>query len=203
MSRARGVLVLLLLAGSGIAATAWLQRFATPLIATQQKALQSQKILSLLLPGSYDNQPLDQPLALAEPQLATSRLLAGYRATRAARHSAILLHSQVQGYGGPIQLLIAIGANGKLLAIKPLAHNESPGLGAQIALTPNPWLASFAGKSLGNPAEPAWALKKDNGQFDQLAGATLTSRATVSAVHDALRYFDEHRAQLLGEGAHD
>jgi electron transport complex protein RnfG len=39
--------------------------------------------------------------------------------------------------------------------------------------------------------------------FDQIAGATLTSRAVISAVHDALRYFDEHRSSLLEPDAHD
>lgn len=46
-------------------------------------------------------------------------------------------------------------------------------------------------------------MKKDGGQFDQMAGATITSRAAVDAIHDALRYFDEHREQLLGEPEHE
>jgi electron transport complex protein RnfG len=40
-------------------------------------------------------------------------------------------------------------------------------------------------------------VKKDRGEFDQFAGATITPRAVVKAVHGALRYFDKHRAQLL------
>jgi electron transport complex protein RnfG len=36
-----------------------------------------------------------------------------------------------------------------------------------------------------------------------MAGATITSRSVISAIHDALRYFDEHQAQLTGMPAHD
>jgi electron transport complex protein RnfG len=46
-------------------------------------------------------------------------------------------------------------------------------------------------------------LKKDQGQFDQIAGATITSRAVINASHDALRYFDEHRQALLGSPSHE
>ncbi len=40
-------------------------------------------------------------------------------------------------------------------------------------------------------------MKKDGGQFDQFAGATITPRAVVKAVHKALQYFDAHQAELL------
>jgi electron transport complex protein RnfG len=46
-------------------------------------------------------------------------------------------------------------------------------------------------------------LKKDQGQFDQIAGATITSRAVISAIHEALRYVDEHAQQLMGSSAHE
>jgi electron transport complex protein RnfG len=44
-------------------------------------------------------------------------------------------------------------------------------------------------------------VKKDQGAFDQFAGATITPRAVVKAVHHALQYFDAHRAELLGQPA--
>jgi electron transport complex protein RnfG len=74
-------------------------------------------------------------------------------------------------------------------------------LGAAIAGWPNAWLQTFTGKSRQAPDDSGWALKKDQGQFDQLTGATVTSRAVLQAVHDALRYFDEHKARLTGVSA--
>jgi electron transport complex protein RnfG len=112
----------------------------------------------------------------------------------------VLLRNQTEGYAAAIELLIAIDTNGKLLGVKTLKQNETPALGGPIGDWPNHWLQAFTGKSRGEPNDADWALKKDQGQFDQMAGATITSRAAINAIHDALRYFDEHRSALLGSG---
>lgn len=203
MSRRLSVLMLVLLAGAGIAVSYFAQQVASPRIAAEQRASQARELLDLLPVGSYDNQPLDQPLPLQHLVLSNSTLLGGYRASRAGQPSAVLLRSQVTGYAGPIELLIAIDANGRLLGSKSLKQGETPGLGGRIAEQPNGWLQGFAGKSRNNPDDNAWALKKDQGQFDQMAGATITSRAVINALHDALRYFDEHRDQLLTGAANE
>ena len=90
---------------------------------------------------------------------------------------AVLLRTQIEGYAGVIELLIAIDANGRLLGVKTLRQKETPALGGLIGDWPNQWLATFTGKSRNAPDDAGWALKKDQGQFDQLAGATITSRA--------------------------
>jgi electron transport complex protein RnfG len=203
MNRNLGLLVLVLLAGLGGGATFLMQQLAAPHIAAERRAIQTRNLLQMLPPGSYDNQPLDQPLSIHDAQRGSSTLLGGYLATQSAQPSAVILRSQTVGYAGPIELLIGIGANGKLLGVKSLRQAETPGLGANIAMTPNPWLQGFAGKSRNDPTDSGWALKKDNGQFDQMVGATITSRSVISAIHDALRYFDEHQAQLTGKPAHD
>ncbi|MBT9267585.1 RnfABCDGE type electron transport complex subunit G [Pseudomonas sp. MG-9] len=198
MNRTASVIALVLIAGAGLGLTYVVQRSSAPQIAIEQRLLDSRKLLDVLAADSYDNQPLEQPLALADTQLSHSTLLAGYRASNAGQPVAVLLRTQTEGYAGAIELLIAIDANGRLLGVKTLRQNETPALGGLIGDWPNTWLAGFSGKSRSAPDDAGWALKKDQGQFDQLAGATITSRATVNAIHDALRYFDEHRATLLG-----
>lgn len=203
MNRAMSLGVLALLAAIGAAGTFLVQQATAPRIEQEQRAIQARSLLDILRLDSYDNQPLDQPLTLTNVQLGHSTLLAGYRATRNGQPSAVLLHSRVSGYGGSIDLLIGIAADGKLVGSKALRHSETPGLGARIAERPNAWLQGFIGKSLGDPGDAGWALKKDDGQFDQIAGATITSRAVIEGIHDSLRYFDEHREQLLGSPAHE
>jgi electron transport complex protein RnfG len=198
MKRMAAVLTLLLLTIVGIGVTYLLQRSSAPYIAAEQRLIDSRKLLDMLTADTYDNQPLEQPLAFSDVALSHSTLLGGYRATRAGQTVAVLLRSQTQGYAGPIELLIAIDANGKLLGIKTLKQIETPSLGGRIGDWPNAWLAAFSGKSSNEPADDGWALKKDHGQFDQIAGATITSRAAINTIHDTLRYFDEHRAALLG-----
>lgn len=203
MNRAKSVLILVLLSGLGVGATYLAQHSSAARIAAEQRLIDSRNLLDLLPSGSYDNQPLDQPLTLKATPLANSTLLGGYLASNAGQTSAVLLRSQTLGYEGAIELLIAIDADGRLLGVKTLKQSETPGLGGKIADWPNAWLQVFAGKSRSEPGDTGWALKKDQGQFDQIAGATITSRAVINALHDALRYFDEHRRQLIGSSAHE
>lgn len=200
MNRTGSALIVLMLVVIGIGATCVLQRINAPQIAAEQRLIESRKLLDLLPLAAYDNQPLEQPLALADITLNHSTLTGGYRATRGGQTAAILLRSRTRGYAGAIELLIAIDANGKLLGVKTLQQTETPALGGHLGDWPNAWLQTFIGKSSNEPSDAGWALKKDQGQFDQIAGATITSRAAISTIHDALRYFDAHRAALLGSG---
>ncbi|MFJ4196666.1 RnfABCDGE type electron transport complex subunit G [Pseudomonas sp. NPDC089534] len=198
MSRAGSLIALALLAGAGIGATWLLQDLSAPHIAAERKRIESRTLLDMLAADSYDNQPLEQPLPLTASTLNHSTLMGAYRATRDGRPVAILLRSQAPGYAGQIEWLIAIDPLGKLIGVKTLRQTETPALGGLIGDWPNAWLQTFTGKSVNEPEDAGWGLKKDRGQFDQIAGATVTSRAAVNAIHDALRYFDEHRAILLG-----
>ncbi|HEF4757771.1 TPA: RnfABCDGE type electron transport complex subunit G [Pseudomonas putida] len=203
MSRASSVAILALLAALGVGLTWLAQHSSAPRITAQQRLIDSRNLLDVLPADSYDNQPLEQPLTLENTTLGSSTLLTGFRATKAGQAYAILLRSQTLGYAGTIDLLIAIDTNGRLIGVKTLKQAETPGLGARIADWPNAWLQLFSGKSRTEPDDKGWALKKDQGQFDQIAGATITSRAVINATHDALRYFDEYRQQLLGSASHE
>lgn len=198
MKNPRGVAILALLIGLGVAASYFTQIRTAGRIEAQQQAIANRTLLDVLPLDQYDNQPLAQPVVAAPVALAHSSLLNGYLATRAGHPTAVLLRSQTLGYEGSIELLIAIDPQGRLLGVKTLRQSETPGLGAAIAGWPNAWLHTFNGKSRQAPDDKGWALKKDQGQFDQLAGATVTSRAVIEAVHDALRYFDEHKTHLTG-----
>jgi electron transport complex protein RnfG len=203
MSRATSIAILVLLTAFGIGLTWLVHNSSAPRIAAEQRLIDSRNLLDLLTPDSYDNQPLEQPLALENMTLENSTLLTGYRASKSGQTVAVLLRTQALGYAGTLELLIAIDASGRLIGVKTLKQSETPGLGARIADWPNIWLQAFSGKSRTDPADAGWALKKDQGQFDQIAGATITSRAVINATHDALRYFDEHRQALLGSPSHE
>ncbi|NWB27625.1 RnfABCDGE type electron transport complex subunit G [Pseudomonas gingeri] len=199
MSKAGSLLVLAALTAL-IAGLTWaLQQQAAPRIQAQQQAIQTRALAQVLPAGEYEQ----TPLALSAEPLSHSSLTHGYRMLQQGQPVAVILQSRTQGYGGPIELLIGIGANGKLLGVKTLSHTETPGLGGKIAEEGSAWLRGFLGTSRNEPPDTAWELKKDGGQFDQMAGATITSRAAINTIHDALRYFDEHRDQLLGGGAHE
>jgi electron transport complex protein RnfG len=202
-SHLRSALLLVLVTGLALGLSLAWQRLTQPPIDEAERQMREQAWLAVLPTGSYDNQPLRTRLPLAKPQLRHSQLLAGYRASLAGNTVAILLHSQCQGYAGPIELAITIAPDGRLLGIHVLRQQESPGLGDQLSNPARHWLDQFIGSGRADIPEHAWALKRDQGRFDQLAGATVTSRAVIDATQDALRYFDEHRTSLLAEPTHD
>ncbi|MGR3985392.1 MAG: FMN-binding protein [Gammaproteobacteria bacterium] len=124
-------------------------------------------------------------------------------------HSRIILAPVlIRGYKGEIALLVGIRRDGVLLGVRTLRHQETPGLGDGIETRHSDWMLGFAGRSLAAPAgerpqdadgdipERHWALRAEGGDFDQLSGATGTSRAVVEATKRVLQYHGNHRNRL-------
>ena len=76
-------------------------------------------------------------------------------------------------------------------------HHETPGLGDKIDLNKSFWILAFNGKSLQQPLLSQWKVKKDGGDFDQFAGATITPRAVVNQVRHVLEFVNAHRDELF------
>jgi electron transport complex protein RnfG len=152
--------------------------------------------LEQVIPASiHDNNPAADTMQL---KLDGKNLLV-YRARRANRVTGVAFEASRRGYSGEIRVLLGIDANGKLLGVRVLQHTETPGLGDKIEVNKSDWITRFTGKSLGDPPEAQWAVKKDGGPFDQFAGATITPRAVVNGVRDGLQLFAAHRNTLLEE----
>jgi Na+-translocating ferredoxin:NAD+ oxidoreductase subunit G len=198
-SMLKNALILGLFAVATVGSVAVLQQATASRIAAAERTAQARALGEILPPGSYDNQLLDHPFEVNARELGQRSPQQAYRALKDDVPSAIILPvTAPDGYSGAIQLLVGIFADGRLAGVRVLGHRETPGLGDKIELAKSDWIRSFEGKSLSNLGEQGWAVKKDRGEFDQFAGATITPRAVVKAVHGALQYFDAHRAQLLG-----
>ena len=115
-----------------------------------------------------------------------------YRARAGNAPVALILTSVVpDGYAGPINLLVAVLADGTLGGVRVISHKETPGLGDKIEEQRTDWIHGFAGKSLTNPDPSHWKVQRDGGDFDQFTGATVTPRAVVKAVKNTLLYVKE------------
>ncbi|MGH8352288.1 MAG: RnfABCDGE type electron transport complex subunit G [Pseudomonas sp.] len=194
----RQAVALALLALLGLVLLVGLQHLLGERIERERQAAAERALLDLLPAGSYDNHPLARRIALpASDLLGQPAPEFAYLATLRGVPSAVLLPATAHGYEGPIRLLLAIAPNARLLGVKVLEQGETPGLGDLTEPDKNPWLRLFVGQSLSALPEPDWRVRADGGQFDQLAGATVTSRGVVKAVQQALSFFDLHRPRLL------
>jgi electron transport complex protein RnfG len=149
----------------------------------------------------YDNDLLASPLNIkvdSENSPVSNGFLPVYRATRQDEISALAFRQVATGgYGGPIQLLLGVDPNGKLLGVRVLSHKETPGLGDKIERAKSDWIESFKGRSLDDPTLSQWTVKKQGGQFDQFTGATITPKAVILGIKAGLQFFKQQRQSLL------
>lgn len=110
--------------------------------------------------------------------------------------AAIINATIPNGYAGPINLLVAVRKDGVLNGVRVLAHKETPGLGDKIEEQKSNWIFNFKNKSLTNPPQAEWEAKRDGGYFDQMTGATITSRAVIHATRDALIFAQQQGVNL-------
>lgn len=156
-------------------------------------------VAQALPPASFDNDPVHDAHPLpVDPLLGLKHPGLAYVAAKGQTPVAVVLEAIApDGYAGEIKLLIGIQADGRIAGVRVTSHKETPGLGDYIDVAKGNWIHQFEGKSMDTPPAADWKVRKDGGQFDYLAGATITPRAVVKAVHKALRYFEEHRETLL------
>ena len=157
------------------------------------------KLNNIIPAESYDNDLLlDTIVIKASSVLSTKEETLAYRARKNKKNIAVVFTSIApNGYNGSIQLLVGINADGKLSGVRVVKHRETPGLGDVVSITHSDWILGFDNKSLSDPDARGWKVKRDGGVFDQFTGATITPRAVVKAVHNALLYFDENQDMLF------
>ena len=153
-----------------------------------------QNSLSQVLPDElHDNNPVTDTLTVAN---AEGKELTVFRARKNGAVTGVAYEIFGTGYAGEIRLMMGIAADGKLLGVRVLAHKETPGLGDKIEIKKTDWIERFTGLSVGNPPLERWKVKKDGGQFDQFAGATITPRGVLAAIRGGLEFFAANQSQL-------
>ena len=83
-------------------------------------------------------------------------------------------------------MLIGVNAKGWLTGVHAISHRETAGIGDAIDADKSPWIHSFEGRPLDDIAPADLALAADGGSIDVITGASITSRAVIYGVHDAL-----------------
>ena len=194
--------ILLLFALIGTAMVAYTYDSTRERIAANERATLLRKLNRLIPPQSYDNALLQDTLQVQnETLLGTADPVTVYRARMHGKPVALVIAAVApDGYSGAIRLLVGINVDGSLSGVRVVAHRETPGLGDGIEEDRSDWILGFTGKSLQNPTLQGWAVKKDGGVFDQLTGATITPRAVVKAVRQALLYYRDHKDALFAPG---
>lgn len=91
------------------------------------------------------------------------------------------------GFGGKIDMMVGILADGTIKGTSVLSHAETPGLGANMT---GKFKDQFVDK---NPESFMLKVKKDGGDVDAITAATITSRAFSKAVDKAYQAFEANK----------
>lgn len=173
--------------------------FTRTQIDTNERQVMIGQLESVLASVHYDNDLLGHAFQLnAEQATGVAGPMPYYLAQQEHRIVALVFTVVApDGYSGPIKMLIGLRPNGEILAVRVIAHQETPGLGDGIDIKKSSWITQFHNQSLARTKAADWKVKKDNGSFDQMTGATITPRAVVKAIKTLLVYYRSHQHQLL------
>lgn len=120
------------------------------------------------------------------------------------------------GYAGEVEIFAGFGPDRKITAVLVTRQQETPGLGSNVCerkfrktiftlfapppagLPPNPILDQLHGLKV--PEQGRWKVKRDGGKFEFVTGATITSRAVISAVEQAGKTLHLHAGDFAVKG---
>ncbi|MCW4447203.1 electron transport complex subunit RsxG [Vibrio splendidus] len=167
----------------------------------QQEQAQLLSVLNQVIPHDLHDNELFSACTLVEAEeLGTEQAMPAYVATLNGEPSAIAIEAIApDGYNGAIKVIVGMKIDGTILGTRVLSHRETPGLGDKIDLRVSDWILSFAGKQVTESNLDRWKVRKDGGDFDQFTGATITPRAVVKSVKQAVQYVNQNNQALLAQ----
>lgn len=167
-------------------------------IAEQAAQAEAKALFEIIPENRHDNDLLTDTVELpADERLTSGKPVTVWVARRDGRPTGLIMPVVApDGYSGDIHLLVGVNLQGEILGVRVTSHRETPGLGDRIETKKSDWIHSFTGRSLGDPEQKRWNVKKNGGVFDQFTGATISPRAVVKAVQKSLIYFRKYRSDI-------
>lgn len=162
-----------------------------PIIAAQQAAKSGTNVMGEVIP--------DMAGGFEQKGDSTFTYYVAYKDAGKSQIGGYVIIVQGKGYtkNVPIETMVGIDPNGKVVGIKIVNQQETPGLGDKVveikAGETDPW---FTRQFIGKSAADNLAVVKDGGAIDAISGATISSRAVTNSIRNGLLAL---KAALSGE----
>ena len=171
---------------------------ANPIIIKSEAEAKERLLLQVISKDIYNNDLINSFIEILPNQrLKNNVAIKAYIAKKDSKVTAVILETRApNGYSGEIKILVGIDTKGYILGTRVVKHQETPGLGDYIDVTKSDWINIFTYSSLKNTSQSEWAVKKDQGKFDYVSGATITARAVVNAINESLNFFKENKLEM-------
>ena len=157
------------------------------------------QVIRTVMPPNFDNKIYDDVKIIDYTDDSGNKVTTTvYRARRSDQPvGVVFMPIPAKGYNGTIHLSIGIHHDGTLSGVRVLTHQETEGLGGNVHQDKTDWLNSFTKQSLDVTPIESWAIKNEAGVFDQLSGATITSRGVINAVKNSLKLYMNEQDTLF------
>ena len=169
-----------------------------PIILKSEAEAKERLLLQVISKDLYNNDLINSFIDIKpNRRLKNMEMIKGYVARNNNEVTAVILETRApDGYSGEIKILVGIDKNGNILGTRVIKHQETPGLGDYIDIAKSNWINIFTFSSLENTSQSEWAVKKDQGKFDYISGATITARAVTKAINESLNFFKENKLKM-------
>ncbi|MCD6320395.1 MAG: RnfABCDGE type electron transport complex subunit G [Candidatus Desulfofervidaceae bacterium] len=155
------------------------------------KALVAPAVKAVLPPS--DNDPIaDRIKVTLEGEGKKAKVVTVFPAKKGGKLFALAYSGVGSGHGGPVESLVAVTMDGKIIGVKVVKHSETPGIGDKVVNSPE-FMNQFKGKSLNSKI----ALDSQGGEIQAVSGATETSTAITQSVANAMKIFPVIKNQVL------
>lgn len=162
-----------------------------PIIEAQKAAKSGTNVMGEVLPGmdgGYDQKGDENFTYWTAYKDAGKSTVGGY---------VIIVQGKGYTKSVPIETMVGIDLDGKVVGVKVVNQQETPGLGDRVvevkAGESDPW---FTRQFIGKSADDNLAVVKDGGTIDAISGATISSRAVTNSIRNGLLAL---QAALSGE----
>ena len=139
---------------------------------------------------SFNNNPVDEAWKVPSSWAKDSIEIYPARGAEGFVGAAVTGASD-KGYNGLVRLMVGFEPDGTIRNIAVLEQKETPGLGTKM--TGEKFMKQFRGK---NPSNFELKPRKDGGEVDALAGATISTRAFSEATREAYETYMKQRQSL-------
>lgn len=179
-----GVLFLICAISAGI--LAWLNDFTKDIIAENElKASMDPAVIALVNPQAETFIPFEDTALIDTIKAENGKfedLLTQVDSSNNPLGYVVKTLSTVGGFGGDMELYVGISPEGKITGTAVIAHGETSGLGSRT--TEPEFMSQFIDKDANNEI--------GEGDFDAIAGVTLSSKSFTSAVNNAISIYSQY-----------
>lgn len=131
------------------------------------------------------------PAGCATPEKAERDGVSYFVGKRDGKTVAVAIEGRSNnGYGGEVRLMVGLGTDGKLVSFEVVQASETPGLGSKMK--DDTFKKPICGRDFSKP----WKVKKDGGDVDAITAATISSRAAMECIADAVAKYERIKGAL-------